>query len=177
MFIINNNKIIMKLQIIPTIKQGFEVTIKNPIILTIIVLNAFFSYILNFLLISYLSKFLELSEYFWFIIIIFILLVSIFLTLIIVKMVYGVIMNNNVLLSETVNLSIKRFIPVFIANILYFLILVFGFITLIVPGIFLFIKFTFVTHFILLNNEKIINSFKKSWQVTKGSWWQIFGLF
>jgi hypothetical protein len=193
--ILTKNKTIMKLQIIPAIKQGLEVIIKNPIILAVVVFYAvlYCLYIYFFVYAPKLGELQELPPNFWLYTIL-ITLISIFLLLIVTKIVYDAVVNNNVSLSEAINLTARRFIFVFIASILYLLIIfvhgfIIGFITTTIPeifffilialitsGIFLSIKFIFITYFILLNNEKIIDSFKKSWQITKGNWWRILGL-
>lgn len=174
----------MKLQIIQTIKQGLEAVIKNPIILTLIIIHAVLNCIFFYFFIygpkpavveGVEMPFPVFPEHFGLYLILF-TLVSLFLILIICKMVYDAV-KSNVSISEAVNLSARKFVFIFIALILYSLIVLMGFIALIIPGIFLSIKFVFVTYFILLNNEKIIDSFKKSWQITKGNWWRIFGLY
>jgi uncharacterized membrane protein YhdT len=186
----------MNIQITQAIKQGLEIIIKNPAILVVIISNAvlfcvffyFFVYIpqIDFLYTSPMERLAltpgempempEMPEYFG--LYSFLLsLISLFLGLIIVKMVYDIVKNNKVSLSETISLLARKFIFVFIAYILYSLILILGLIALIIPGIFFSVKFVFVIYLILLNNEKIIDSFKKSWQITKGHWWGIFGLF
>jgi hypothetical protein len=174
----------MKIQVMKAIEQGVEVVIKNSIILKVIIVNAILNCIFSYLFLyapglagprpgpeAYPP---QLPEHFWLYTIL-VTLISWFLTLIITKMVYDAT-KSNVLFSEAVSLSARRFIFVFIATILYSLIVIVGIIALIIPGVFLSIKFAFITYFILLNNEKIIDSFKKSWQITEGNWWEVFGL-
>lgn len=174
----------MKLQIIQTIKKGLEIITKNSIILTLIIIKAVLGCI-NYYFFIYSPGLAgitpgadialpELPAHFGLYAIL-LILISMFLTLVITKMVYDAV-KNNISIPKAINLSAKKFIFILIASILYFLILLIGFVALIIPGIFLWIKFIFVTYFILLNNEKIINSFRKSWQITKGSWWRILGL-
>ncbi len=196
----------MKIQIAKAIKQGLEVIIKNPAIVTMVIFSGIAHYVVIHLFI-YFPKFLlffpiipmpptltsvliELLETIKF----YILPISIllFLNLIICKMVYDAV-KNRVSFIRAVSVSAKKFIFIFIATIFYSLIIGIGLIILqiepilfllvgvisspvIILGIFFSIKFIFFNHTILLDNEKIINSFKKSWQLTKENYWRIFGL-
>lgn len=171
----------MKLQFIPTIKQGLRVIIKNPTILWTVILYAILNSIFIYFFIyapgliftpEEMSLFPE--HLIWYLILS--SLISLFLLLIIIKMVYDAVVNNSVSFSEAISLSVRKFIFALIVFILYYLVVTFGFIALIIPGIFLIVKFAFVAYFILLSNEKIIDSFRKSWQITKGNWWEVFGL-
>jgi hypothetical protein len=163
----------MKLQIIPTIKQGLEVIIKNPTILAVILFYAFLQSVIIYFFVyapetelEYFGLYILISS-----------VISFFLSSIIIIMIYDVVKNNRVSLSEAINLLIRRFIFILIGCILYYIVVILGLIALIIPGIFFFIKFGFINYLILLDNERIINSFKKSWQITQGNWWRIFGLF
>ena len=80
-------------------------------------------------------------------------------------------------LSEAVALSVRKLIPLFIMYILYFLIVMFGYILLIIPGIFLSIKLFYSQYFILFENKGVIESFRSGWQIIKGNWWRTSALF
>ncbi len=160
----------MNLQIGQAIKTGLQIIIKNPVILKTVIFYALLLSIFN-----YFFAYTPEPEHFWLSTILF-MSIAVFLSLIIAKMVYDVSGNNNVSLPTAINLSVKKVVPALIASALYLLILMFGLIALIIPGIFLMIKFAFVTYLILLNNEKILDSFKKSWQITTGNWWGVFGI-
>ena len=161
----------MKLQIISTIKQGLNVIIKNPIILVSIIIYA----IVWCISINILFR-PELLEHFrWNINSILLQGILIFLALIIYKMIYDAV-KGNVSISKSINLSIRKIIFVFIAHILFYIIIGLGYIVLIIPGIFLAIKLWFFDYAILLDNKSIISSFEKSWQITEGNWWRVFGL-
>lgn len=159
----------MKLKVFQSISQGFEIIIKNKIILAFSVLYAVITCLYVYINV-YTPKIPTFNlNIFWF------ALVSIFLALVITKLSYDAI-NGNISISEAINLSLKKFIFVIIATIIYTIIGTIGLIFLVIPGIFLFNKFIFATYSILLNNEKIIDSFKKSWNIMKGNWWRVFGL-
>ena len=60
------------------------------------------------------------------------------------------------------------------AFILYVLICSLGLIFFIIPGIYFGIRFIFFDYFIVDKESKIIESLRKSWQITKGSVWNLF---
>jgi uncharacterized membrane protein len=71
----------------------------------------------------------------------------------------------------------RLFFRYFFASVLAFLITLFGFILLIVPGIILLIRLSFLDYLIVDKNSRIIESLKKSWEITKGSTWNLFLLY
>jgi uncharacterized membrane protein len=71
----------------------------------------------------------------------------------------------------------RLFFRYFFASILKNLITLFGFILLIIPGIILSIRLGFFDYLIVDKNSKIIESLKKSWEITKGSTWNLFLLY
>lgn len=66
------------------------------------------------------------------------------------------------------------FFRVLFASILYYLIVIGGFILLILPGIYLSIRLQFYRYFIVDKNSGITESLKRSWAITKGSVWNLF---
>lgn len=172
-----------QIQVIQSIGEGLKVVVRNPIILAPIIINAVLTCAYHYFY-FYAPKlacvpeaempFPAPPEHFWLFSIL-VTLVSVFLCSIICKMVYDAV-KSNVSLSEAINLSARKFIFILIASILWCLIVGIGLVALIIPGIFLSIKFIFIGYAILLDDEKIINSFRKSWQITKGNWWRAFGL-
>ena len=79
--------------------------------------------------------------------------------------------------SDAIVSVLKKIIPIFIAGIIYFIVVIIGIIALIIPGIFLAIAFFFYSHSILLNNKGIFTSFEESYNIVKGNWWQVFTLY
>jgi uncharacterized membrane protein len=63
------------------------------------------------------------------------------------------------------------------ASILKNLITLFGFILLIIPGIILSIRFGFFDYLIVDRNSRIVESLRKSWEITKGNAWNLFLLY
>jgi hypothetical protein len=68
----------------------------------------------------------------------------------------------------------KRFITVFFSAILLVIILFFGFLFLIIPGIYLLIRLGFVPYLVMDRNAGVIEAIEDSWKITKGHFWDIF---
>jgi uncharacterized membrane protein len=62
----------------------------------------------------------------------------------------------------------------FVASILQGLIVIFGFLLFIIPGIIFLIRFRFYNYLIVDKNSKIVESLEKSWEITKGNTWNLF---
>jgi uncharacterized membrane protein YesL len=166
----------MKLPICSVAKQGLEAILKNPVILAVAVfcalLYCIWAYFIVYdpkLAVALPAHFLQYTALY--------LLVYLFLVSIIIKMVYDFSEQNNVSLPEAIKLSARKLIFIIAAGTLSLLVITLGLIALIIPGIFLLVKFAFISYFILLHDEKIIAAFKKSWEITRGYWWQVFGLY
>jgi uncharacterized membrane protein len=71
----------------------------------------------------------------------------------------------------------RLFFRFLFASIIRNLVTLFGFILLIIPGIIFSIRFNFFDYLIVDKNSRIIESLKKSWEITKGSTWNLFLLF
>ncbi|MGL4293516.1 MAG: hypothetical protein ACRCSQ_08070 [Bacteroidales bacterium] len=74
--------------------------------------------------------------------------------------------------------SIKKVVPLLIASLLYGLGTMIGTCLLIIPGIWFAIRFSMVP-FAIMDTEDcgIIDSFKKSYEMTKGKFWPLLGMF
>lgn len=70
--------------------------------------------------------------------------------------------------------SYKVFLRFFLATLALFFIIGFGFLLLIIPGIYLLIRLQFV-HYLIVDKEDIgvIDAIKMSMQMTKGRFWQL----
>jgi uncharacterized membrane protein len=71
----------------------------------------------------------------------------------------------------------RLFFRYLFASILKSLICLFGFILLIIPGIILSIRLSFFDYLIVDKNSRIVESLKKSWEITKGSTLNLFLLY
>lgn len=102
-------------------------------------------------------------------------LVNVFLSGMIVRMTYDAT-RRRLDIGKAANAVLKRYIPLLIASIVFGIIVMLGFVALIIPGIFLSIKLVFFSYAILIDNEDIVGSLKKSWRMVKGKWWNVFAL-
>jgi len=64
-----------------------------------------------------------------------------------------------------------------LADLLYGLIVMIGFILCIIPGIYLLIKYHFYGYIMIEQDAGVMDSLKLSWDITKGAWWDLFLLF
>lgn len=168
-----------KIKIWKSIKEGFEILIKNPVIFIPAFLIAVLNSLTDILFSTVPEQTKELSPeilaYFvsimiWLLVL---TLLSIFLTSVIIRMVYDAV-SEKASLFESAKIAVLKYPTLLISGIIYFFIVGFGFLALIIPGIFLFVKFLYYQYAILLDNEGIINSLKKSWKITDGNWFSTF---
>ena len=68
----------------------------------------------------------------------------------------------------------RLFFRYLFASILYGLVVLLGMIFLIIPGIYLAVRFWFYDYFIVDKRAGIIESLKRSWRITQGSAWNLF---
>jgi len=175
----------IKLKIFQAVSSGFSIPHKNPSMFIVsAIYSATISTFMFFTIAFYqpgeepdymyaLTGILSLGEYLIFASIIGI--ASILFYSVLSKMAFDSI-DGKPELSEAVALSVHKLIPLFVLYILYFLIIMFGSILLIIPGIFLSIKLFYSQYFILFENKGVIESFRSGWQIIKGNWWRTFAL-
>ncbi|MBV9279565.1 MAG: hypothetical protein JOZ41_05750, partial [Chloroflexi bacterium] len=63
------------------------------------------------------------------------------------------------------------------ASLAFALAVLLGTVLLVVPGIFLLVRFLFATQVIVLERADLNTAFRRSWALVEGSWWRVFGLF
>ncbi len=165
-----------KIKILKSIIEGFKIPVRNPAIFIpaffFAVLGSFTSILFGSVpeptetisreIVAYLIFFMI-----WFAIL---TLVGIFLTSVIIRMVYGMT-TGKASLFESAKIAVLKYPTLLISCIICFFVVCFGFFALIIPGIFLSIKFLYYQYAILLDDEGVINSLKKSWKITDGNWW------
>ncbi len=70
----------------------------------------------------------------------------------------------------------KKYIDIVLANLLTVAIIGLGFVLLIIPGIILACRLVFVSYLVMDKNMEPIAAVEKSWEMTRGSGWRIFGM-
>ena len=71
----------------------------------------------------------------------------------------------------------KNYLNIILANLLVFAIIGLGFVFLIVPGIILACRLSFVTFLVMDKDMDPVAAVEKSWSMTRGYGWKVFGLF
>jgi hypothetical protein len=111
----------------------------------------------------------------WILLLIATLLVNLFLSSLIVRMVYDAI-RKRLSLKNAVKFVASKYLTILAATILFSVIIGLGFLALIVPGIYLTVRLFFYDYSILIDAEDAFGSLKKSWKIVKGRWWDLFAL-
>ena len=75
--------------------------------------------------------------------------------------------------KELFKQSLKKFWPLFLMTLLSVLIVGLGFILLIIPGLILLVLLHFSSYFIVLENQKPVQSLQSSRELTRGNFWPI----
>ena len=70
----------------------------------------------------------------------------------------------------------KNYLNIILANLLTFAIVGLGFVFLIVPGIILACRLSFVSLLVMDKNMEPVAAVEKSWEMTKGYGWTVFGI-
>ena len=86
------------------------------------------------------------------------------------------IRNEKFEISEMFNGFKKNYTNIILANLLTFAIVGLGFVLLIVPGIILACRLVFVSYLVMDKNMEPVAAVEKSWEMTRGHGWQIFGM-
>lgn len=71
----------------------------------------------------------------------------------------------------------RKIFTFIIATLIYIIIILLGFALFIVPGFYLMLRLQFASAFIVEEDSGIIESLKRSWEITKGQGMQLFLLF
>ena len=74
-------------------------------------------------------------------------------------------------------LALKFLVPYFFVIIIATLAVLFSSLALIIPGIYVLVKYSFITFNLLLDETGINGAFKLSWKQTKGYFWLLFSAF
>ena len=68
---------------------------------------------------------------------------------------------------------VGKYFPLLIVYLIFWAIVLFGLVFLIVPGVFFLVRLCLCDYGILLEDDKIFQSIKRSWILTKGNWWRL----
>ncbi|OQB13217.1 MAG: hypothetical protein BWY16_00266 [Candidatus Omnitrophica bacterium ADurb.Bin205] len=71
---------------------------------------------------------------------------------------------------------LNKYPLILLAHIIYYLACFVGMMLLVIPGVILSIRLLLCDGGILFDNDSAIVSLRRSWRITKGSWWRLFVL-
>ena len=106
----------------------------------------------------------------------YILIISMGLALGFTKLILN-IYDQKQLSVRTIFSQFRRVPTFFAAGFLYGLLLTFGMLLLILPGIYWFIRFSLLSFFIVDQNVGVLDSLRLSYRATKGVFWDVFLVF
>ncbi len=69
-----------------------------------------------------------------------------------------------------------QYLNVVLANLIVIALVILGFVMLIIPGIIIACRLAFVSYLVMDKNMDAMKAVEKSWQMTKGHGWTIFGM-
>lgn len=75
-----------------------------------------------------------------------------------------------------VGIGVGTFVTLILTIMLQGFVLFLAFVALIIPGIFLWIRFAFISEVIVLERTGVWASLSRSWNLVRGSWWRVFGI-
>jgi membrane-anchored glycerophosphoryl diester phosphodiesterase (GDPDase) len=87
---------------------------------------------------------------------------------------YQYLNRNRVSIGQAMQHASGKITQLVLGFILIVIILIPGFILLIIPGIYLSIRLSFVLYAIVINNCSATEGISRSWQLVKGRWWSVF---
>src|SRR5947209_14598151 len=71
--------------------------------------------------------------------------------------------------------AVSTFAYLVVAMIIYYIAVGIGFVLIILPGIYLLVRFLFVPQAIVVERAEIFQAFSRSSELVQGNWWRIFG--
>lgn len=85
--------------------------------------------------------------------------------------------NQAVTIGEALKKGLIKLLPVFIGMILYIIAVMLGMVLLVIPGLILMISLMFYSALIIVDDEGMISSLKKSHNLVWGNWWRTATVF
>lgn len=68
----------------------------------------------------------------------------------------------------------EKFSQLVLLTLIVGLVLLVGFVLLVIPGIYLSVRLSFVFYAVMIENQSALDAIQRSWQLTKGHWWLLF---
>jgi len=82
--------------------------------------------------------------------------------------------NRGATIPESLQASGERFVQLVLLTFIFYIFLITGYILLVLPGIYLSIRLSFVYYALMIEQRSAFDSISRSWQLTRGHWWKLF---
>jgi len=170
----------MKLEVVSTLKDGLQLLKENPkilvpltasVVLWLLVVVSSYSIGLEHDTTEELLKALTLLLLIWFAA----GTLGYFLDNAAIRVAADITLSGETCLKDALLFTLRKLPALLAAGFIYMLIVVPASL-LIVPGIYLGVRFFFFSYAVLIDNESAIGSLKKSWKIAKGNWLRMFAL-
>jgi len=170
----------MKLEVVSTLKDGLQLLKENPKILVpltasvglwLLVVVSSYSIGLEHDTTEELLKVLTLLLFIW----IAAGTLGYFLDNAAIRVAADITLSGETCLKDVLLFTLRKLPALLAAGFIYMLIVVPASL-LIVPGIYLGVRFLFFSYAVLIDNESALGSLKKSWRIVKGNWLRMFAL-
>jgi hypothetical protein len=168
-----------KIDIEIAIAEGLRVLFEKPAIL----IPSFLSTLLWSYLTIYALKFKNLDieqpipaeiladAILFFEIFVVVILLSIYFDSVIIRLSY-----TKASLIDALTYTAGRYPYILASSLIYGLIMVLGAIALLIPGMYLAVRLYYFMYAIIIDEEGIVSSLKKSWEIARGNWWRTFAI-
>src|SRR4028118_436366 len=87
---------------------------------------------------------------------------------------YRSLTRNQVTVGQAYNQASRRLLHLILAYILFVGVVFAGFLALIIPGLYVSCRLTFLLYATVIDNSSAVDSLNSSWKLTKGRWWLLF---
>jgi hypothetical protein len=88
--------------------------------------------------------------------------------------VYQKLTSRGATIPDSMQAAGERFSQLVFLTFIVFVLLGAGFLLLIVPGIYLSVRLSFVYYALMIENRSTFDALSRSWQLTQGHWWKLF---
>jgi magnesium-transporting ATPase (P-type) len=85
--------------------------------------------------------------------------------------------NRGATIPDSLQAAGERFARLVFLNLILSVIIIVGLVLLIIPGIYLSVRLSFVFYALMIERRSVFDSLNRSWQLTQGHWWKIFRAF
>lgn len=103
-------------------------------------------------------------------------LVSLFVNGALTKAIADAYLQDTVQVNEAFKTSRKRYFSLLGTGLLAFLAMGFGFVLLVIPGIYLSVVYTFAVPVVVLEGLSGLSALRRSYNLVKGAWWRVAGV-